>query len=52
MPVSNITTAAFGGPALKTLYVSTAHQAGERLSDSLFKLEADTPGLPENRFTL
>jgi len=52
MPVSNIITAAFGGPALKALYVSTAHQAGRQLSGNLFKLEADTPGLPENRFTL
>ena len=52
MPVSNVTTAALGGPALKSLYVSTAHQTGERLSGSLFKLELDVPGLPENRFRL
>lgn len=52
MPVSNITTAAFGGPALRTLFVSTAHHPGERLSGSLFKLDADVPGLPENRFRL
>ena len=52
MPVTNVTTAAFGGEALKTLYVSTAHHGGERLSGSLFKLEADVPGLPENRFRL
>jgi sugar lactone lactonase YvrE len=52
MPVRNVTTAAFGGPALKTLYVSTAHHAGERLSGSLFRLEVDVPGLPENRFQL
>ncbi len=52
MPVRNVTTAAFGGPALKTLYVSTAHHAGERLSGSLFRLEVDVPGLPENRFRL
>ncbi len=52
MPVTNITTAAFGGEALKTLYVSTAHHPGERLSGSLFKLETDVPGLPENRFRL
>ena len=52
MPVSNVTTAAFGGPTLQTLYVSTAHHPGERLSGSLFKLETDVPGLPENQFRL
>ncbi len=52
MPVSNVTTAAFGGPDLKTLYVSTAHHTGERLSGSLFRLDADVPGLPENRFRI
>ena len=52
MPVSNITTAAFGGPALRTLYISTAQHPGERLSGSLFKLDVDVPGLPENRFRL
>ena len=52
MPVTNITTAAFGGEGLRTLYVSTAQHPGERLSGSLFKLEVDVPGLPENRFRL
>ncbi len=52
MPVSNVTTAAFGGPDLRTLYVSTAHHTGERLSGSLFRLDVDVPGLPEHRFTL
>jgi len=50
MPVTNVTTAAFGGPDLRTLYVSTAHHTGERLSGSLFRLDVDVPGLPENRF--
>ncbi len=52
MPVQNVTTAAFGGPELRTLYVSTAHHAGERLSGSLFRLDVDVPGLPEHRFRL
>jgi len=52
MPVSNVTTAAFGGTALRTLFVSTAHHPGERLSGSLFKMDVDVPGLPENRFRL
>ncbi len=52
MPVRNITTAAFGGTALRTLYVSTAQHPGERLSGSLFKLDVDVPGMPENRFRL
>ncbi len=50
MPVTNVTTAAFGGPDLRTLYVSTAHHTGERLSGSLFRLDVDVPGLPEHRF--
>lgn len=55
MPVANVTTCTFGGPALRTLFVTTASRpgsAGDRLAGSLFRIETDVPGLPENRFTL
>jgi sugar lactone lactonase YvrE len=51
--VQNITTCTFGGPDLKTLYVTTAQiesPAGDRLAGGLFALETEVAGLPENRF--
>lgn len=53
MPVSKITTCTFGGPDLRTLYVTTASNgalAGERLAGSLFRIETGVAGQPENRF--
>lgn len=50
MPVKNITTAAFGGPDLKTLYVTTAsvlRDPGERLAGSLWSIVCEVPGLPQ-----
>lgn len=44
MPVSNLTTAAFGGPALKTLYISSAHHPGERLSGACSRLRPTCRG--------
>jgi sugar lactone lactonase YvrE len=57
MPVASVTTCAFGGPHLKTLYITTAgggvgQSAGERYAGGLFTLAVDVPGLPENRFRL
>ena len=52
MPASNVTTCTFGGPDLKTLFITTARRADERLSGGLFALQVDVPGLPENRFRL
>lgn len=57
MPVSAVTTCAFGGPQLKTLFITTAgggvgQARGERLAGGLFALAVDVPGLPENRFRL
>ena len=55
MPVKNITTCCFGGPDLATLYVTTASvlkDDGDRLAGSLFAIETETCGLPENRFKL
>jgi sugar lactone lactonase YvrE len=48
MPVRNITTCAFGGPDLKTLYITTAAMLtteSDRLAGSLFALEVEVPGL-------
>ncbi len=47
MPVSNITHCAFGGPNLKTLYVTSASigaPVGERLAGGLFAIDMDVPG--------
>lgn len=57
LPVSAVTTCTFGGPQLKTLYITSAgggagQGKGERLAGGLFALAVDTPGLPENRFRL
>ena len=52
MPVSKVTTCTFGGPQLKTLFITTARRVDERLSGGLYALAVDVPGLPENRFRL
>jgi sugar lactone lactonase YvrE len=55
MPVRNITTCAFGGPDLKTLYITTASMMtheGDRLAGSLWALEVETPGLDGFRVKL
>ncbi|QMW22328.1 SMP-30/gluconolactonase/LRE family protein [Sandaracinobacteroides saxicola] len=55
LPVSNPTTCAFGGPDLRTLYITSASvylDGHERLAGSLFALDAPAPGLPENRYRL
>jgi sugar lactone lactonase YvrE len=53
MPATNITHCAFGGPDLRTLYVTSASIAapdGERLAGALFAIPMDVAGLPANRF--
>jgi len=48
MPVRNITTCAFGGPDLKTLYITTAAMMttpSDRLAGSLFAYDAGVRGL-------
>jgi sugar lactone lactonase YvrE len=55
MGVSNVTTCTFGGPDLTTLFVTTAGAGApesERLAGSLFAIETNVRGLPENRFDL
>lgn len=51
MPVNNVTTAAFGGPDLKTLFVTSAsvlRDTGERLAGSLWSISVDVQGTPEH----
>jgi sugar lactone lactonase YvrE len=53
MPVHNITTCTFGGPDLKTLYVTTASIEAppqDRLAGSLYAIQTDVTGQPENQF--
>jgi len=55
MPVQNITTCTFGGPDLKTLFITTAgilSPPGNRLAGSLFAMAVEIPGVPENRFLI
>lgn len=55
MPCENVTTATFGGPDLKTLYITTASGGGgpgRRLAGSLYAVDMEVPGLPENRFVV
>jgi sugar lactone lactonase YvrE len=53
MPVKNVTTCAFGGADLSTLFVTTASaQAppGDRLAGSLFSIRTGARGQAENQF--
>jgi sugar lactone lactonase YvrE len=57
LPTTNPTSAAFGGPDLRTLYVTTARHrltpaqvAAEPLAGSVLALDPGVQGLPGNRF--
>jgi sugar lactone lactonase YvrE len=53
MPVKNITTCAFGDADLTTLFVTTASAGaprGDRLAGSLFSIQTEVRGQPENHF--
>jgi sugar lactone lactonase YvrE len=57
VPVARVTCCAFGGPDLKTLYITTASQGSlkngpppESLAGGLFAAEPGVAGLPEHRF--
>lgn len=55
MPCDNVTTCTFGGTDLRTLYITTARggaSPGSRLAGSLYALEMEVPGMPENRFRI
>lgn len=54
VPVSQVTCPAFGGPDLKTLFITTAAKnlspeqlAAEKVAGGLFAIEVDVAGLPE-----
>jgi sugar lactone lactonase YvrE len=51
MPVARPTTCAFGGPDLRTLYITSA-RSDEQLSGSLFALHVEAGGVPDSRFRL
>jgi sugar lactone lactonase YvrE len=52
MPVSQVTKCAFGGPDLRTLYITTAHcglvASAEPLAGHLFAIDAGVQGVPAN----
>lgn len=57
MPVEQPSSCAFGGPDLKTLYITSAREdlsepalANQPLAGGLFALEVDVPGLPVQPF--
>jgi sugar lactone lactonase YvrE len=55
MPARNVTTCAFGGDDLRTLYITTATILGghsDRLAGSLFALDVAVPGLQSWRVNL
>jgi sugar lactone lactonase YvrE len=55
VPCDNVTTCTYGGPGLRTLYITTARggsSPGSQLAGSLYAVEMEVPGLPENRFRL
>ena len=59
VPVSRPTCPAFGGPDLKTLYITSAREgltpeqlALEPLAGGVFAINVDVPGLPENLLKL
>lgn len=54
LPTRNITNCTFGGEHLNTLYITTAASgdAGDRLAGSLFAVETNARGMPENRFRI
>jgi sugar lactone lactonase YvrE len=57
MPVSNPTCLCFGGPDLRTLFITSAakflspeQRAQEPLAGSLFAIHGLAQGMPEHRF--
>lgn len=59
VPVSQVTCPAFGGPDLKTLFITTANKnlsaeqlAAEKVAGGLFAIDVDVAGLPEATIVL
>jgi sugar lactone lactonase YvrE len=54
-PVKNPTTCAFGGPDLKTLYITSAIASDTdegTIGGALFEMQVDVAGLPSSLFRL
>jgi D-xylonolactonase len=56
LPCANVTKAAFGGPDLRTLYITTAwkglspeERAKQNLAGGLFRIRVDVAGLPQSK---
>jgi len=49
VPAANVTSCAFGGPDLRTLYITTAAGPG-RSGGALFACQVAVPGLPANPY--
>ena len=58
VPVQTVTKAAFGGPDLRDLYMTTAwlgnadKRAEQPTLGGLYRVRVETPGLPQNRIKL
>ena len=57
LPASQITNVAFGGPDMRTMFISSARGGlapeqlqAEPLAGGVFAIELDTPGLPATPF--
>jgi sugar lactone lactonase YvrE len=57
LPVTNPTCVCLGGPAYRTLFITTARKflsaeqlEQQPLAGSVLAIEVDVPGLPERRF--
>jgi sugar lactone lactonase YvrE len=51
LPTLNPTTCTFGGPGLRTLYITSA-RSSDRLSGSVFAMEAEVGGAPDGCFQI
>jgi sugar lactone lactonase YvrE len=49
VPATNVTSCAFGGPDLRTLYITTAAGPG-RSAGAIFTCQVAVPGLPANPY--
>lgn len=52
LPVPLVTNVAFGGPGLRTLYVTTARSDGVELSGGVFAADVGVSGLPVEAFAV
>ncbi|RYF43201.1 MAG: SMP-30/gluconolactonase/LRE family protein, partial [Comamonadaceae bacterium] len=57
LPTGHVTNCAFGGPQLRTLFITTARSgltpdqlAAQPMAGGLFAVEVDSPGMPARLF--